>query len=62
MARKLHGVLPILQTPFTADDRIDLSVLKAEIDWAYALGADGIGTGMVSETYRLTLAERLELT
>lgn len=62
MARKLHGVLPILQTPFAADDRIDLSVLKAEIDWAYALGADGIGTGMVSETYRLTLAERLELT
>ena len=45
MARKLHGVLPILQTPFTADDRIDLPTLKAEIDWAYALGADGIGTG-----------------
>lgn len=62
MARNLQGVLPILQTPFTDDDRIDLPVLRAEIDWAYSLGADGIGTGMVSETYRLTLAERLELT
>ncbi|MFM7056092.1 MAG: dihydrodipicolinate synthase family protein [Planctomycetota bacterium] len=62
MARTLKGVLPILQTPFTADDRIDLPVLKAEIDWAYSLGADGIGTGMVSETYRLTQSERLELT
>jgi 4-hydroxy-tetrahydrodipicolinate synthase len=62
MARILQGVLPILQTPFTDDDQIDLPVLQAQINWAYSLGADGIGTGMVSETYRLTLVERLELT
>jgi len=62
MPRTLQGVLPILQTPLTTDDCIDLPVLQAEINWAYSLGADGIGTGMVSETYRLTFAERLELT
>lgn len=61
MPQRLHGVLPILQTPFTADDCIDLPVLRAEIDWAYSLGADGIGTGMVSETYRLTIDERRQL-
>lgn len=59
---KLHGVLPILQTPFLADDAIDYETLRGEIDWVYRHGADGIGTGMVSELLRLTAAERVELT
>jgi len=62
MPRTLGGVLPILQTPFTEDDRLDLASLKREIDWAFEVGADGVGTGMVSEILRLTGDERIELT
>ncbi|MFN5288360.1 MAG: dihydrodipicolinate synthase family protein, partial [Planctomyces sp.] len=62
MPRKLQGVLPIVQTPFTAADEIDVPVLRREIDWAFELGADGLGSGMVSETFRLTFSERLRLT
>lgn len=62
MPCKLHGVLPILHTPFTSDDRIDRKILQREIDWAFELGVEGIGTGMVSEILRLTHDERIELT
>ncbi len=62
MVKRLHGVLPIVHTPFTNDNEIDLATLKREIDWAYAQGADGLGTGMVSELLRLTFDERIALT
>jgi 4-hydroxy-tetrahydrodipicolinate synthase len=62
MAKRLQGVLPIVHTPFTDADEIDVATLKREIDWAYAQGADGLGTGMVSETLRLTIDERIALT
>jgi len=62
MTRTLSGVLPIVHTPFTADDAIDLVSLRREIDWAFAVGADGVGTGMVSEILRLTADERRHLT
>ena len=32
------------------------------VDWAYSVGANGIGTGMVSEILKLTFQERQELT
>ncbi len=62
MAKRLQGVLPIVHTPFTDDDEIDVATLRREIDWAYAQGADGLGTGMVSELLRLTFDERIALT
>jgi len=62
MAKRLHGVLPIVHTPFTDADEIDVATLRREIDWAYAQGADGLGTGMVSELLRLTYDERIALT
>jgi 4-hydroxy-tetrahydrodipicolinate synthase len=62
MAKRLHGVLPIVHTPFTDDNEIDVATLKREIDWAYAQGANGLGTGMVSELLRLTFDERIALT
>jgi len=62
MPRPLHGVLPIVHTPFLPSDQIDLASLRREIDWAYAQGADGLGTGMVSELLRLTSDERDALT
>ena len=62
MPRELKGVLPIVHTPFLDDDAIDAASLKREIDWAYVQGADGLGTGMVSELLRLTADERVALT
>ena len=62
MPKRLQGVLPIVHTPFTDDDEIDEATLRREVDWIFATGADGLGTGMVSELLRLTIAERLRLT
>ncbi len=59
---KLSGVLPIVHTPFLADDSIDDASLIRELDWAFAQGADGYCTGMVSELLRLTADERIALT
>lgn len=61
-SQAIAGVLPIVHTPFLDDDAIDWESLEREVDWAFASGADGIGTGMVSELLRLTASERLELT
>ncbi len=57
----LQGVLPIIQTPFSHNDQICEGTLRREIDWAFAMGADGIGSGMVAEILRLTYSERLRL-
>jgi dihydrodipicolinate synthase/N-acetylneuraminate lyase len=59
MPHKINGILPIVHTPFTDADEIDVTALKREIDWAFTQGSDGIGTGMVSEIMRLTYAERI---
>lgn len=61
MPKKLAGVLAIAHTPFTDSDEIDAPALKRAVDWSFAVGADGIGTGMVSETLKLTHEERLAL-
>lgn len=55
------GVLPVLQTPFLDDDRIDIETLRREIDWLFAEGADGLVLAMVSEVVRLSESERREL-
>lgn len=62
MLRKLQGVLPIVHTPFTDDDEIDEAALAREVDYVFAAGAQGFGTGMVSELLRLTGEERRRLT
>ena len=61
MPKKLAGVLAIAHTPFTDGDEIDAPSLKRAVDWSFSVGADGIGTGMVSETLKLTHVERLSL-
>src|SRR5262249_19750153 len=61
MPKQLHGVLAIAHTPFTDADEIDAAALKRSVDWSFAVGADGIGTGMVSETLKLTTDERVAL-
>lgn len=58
MPKPLRGVLAIAHTPFTDDDEIDRDALKRAVDWTFTVGADGTGTGMVSETLKLTTDER----
>lgn len=58
--RRLKGVLPIIQTPFDEQLKIDWQVLHSEVDWAFASGIDGFGSGMVSEVRTLTPSERRE--
>ncbi len=58
--QKLSGVLPIIQTPFDDQGRIDWEVLKSEVDWAFSIGIHGFGTGMVSEVRSLSQQERGE--
>ena len=59
--RKLRGVLPVFQTPYHADETIDLATLEMEVAWLYDRGADGIVMAMVSEVLRLSSSEREEL-
>src|SRR5215213_2483226 len=58
---QLHGVLPVLQTPFTTERRIDAVVLQREIDWAFETGAHGVVVAMVSEILRLGASGRRQL-
>ncbi len=61
MPLPIQGVLPVVQTPFTETDTVDYPALKRQVDWAFEVGADGVGTGMVSEVSKLTSRERTEL-
>jgi len=57
-AQALHGIFPVFQTPFTADEAIAFDQLEREIEWVTQQGVNGIVFGMVSEPLRLTDAER----
>jgi 4-hydroxy-tetrahydrodipicolinate synthase len=57
----LRGVLPVVQTPFDDDDRIDYRTLAREVQWALNQGVDGLTIGMVSEYLRLSDRERIDL-
>lgn len=58
---RLQGVLAIVHTPFGDDDRFDTASFERQVNWALQVGADGLGTGMVSETLRLSEGERRTL-
>ena len=57
----LHGVLPVLHTPFNDDFSIDHKTLAVEIEWAFQTGANGVVVAMVSEVLRLGYHKRIEL-
>ena len=59
--RALVGVLPVVQTPFSADGSLDIPALMVELNWVLDQGASGLTTGMVSEVLRLTESERQQL-
>ena len=62
MTSILHGVQPVLHTPFHQNGEIDYETLSAELDFVYDCGADGIVLAMVSEVLRLSDDERREIT
>mgnify|MGYP003308413900 FL=1 len=56
------GVFPILVTPFTDDERIDLTSFARVVDFMSQLGVDGVTVlGVLGESNRLLDAEREEL-
>jgi 4-hydroxy-tetrahydrodipicolinate synthase len=61
-SRELSGVLPVIQTPFSSDERIDETALIKECHWVIDQGVSGLTTGMVSEVLRLSESERRHLT
>lgn len=58
-ASPLHGIIPIVYTPFDEDDRIDTGDLHRLVDHLIAAGAHGLAAvGSASECHRLTHDER----
>jgi len=41
MPKRLHGVLPIVQTPFLDSDEIDFATLAKEVEWGLAKESTG---------------------
>jgi len=58
---EIVGVIPVCQTPYRVDERIDYETLGREISWLFECGADGVAVAMVSEILRLSDDERREL-
>ena len=53
------GVFPILVTPFTDDEHIDLTSFERVVDFMAQLGVDGVTIlGVLGESNRLIDAER----
>lgn len=57
--KKLEGVVPILPTPFAADDTIDVAQIRELVDFARRAGVAAVGTpAFGSEFYKLDGTER----
>lgn len=57
----VRGLLPVVQTPFLADESIDYDTYRRELDWVFTHQVDGVVVAMVSEVLRLSSVERDEL-
>ena len=58
----LHGVIPILITPFDAIGRIDEESLANLVGFNIAAGVHGLGVALGSEIFKLDEAERAQVT
>jgi dihydrodipicolinate synthase/N-acetylneuraminate lyase len=54
----LHGIVPILVTPFDDAGRVDTESLRKEVEFAIAAGVHGLGIALGSEVYKLADDER----
>jgi 4-hydroxy-tetrahydrodipicolinate synthase len=58
----LHGVLPILPTPFTADGAVDEVSMRRLVDFEVEVGAHGVSVlGFMGEAHRLAGFERRQV-
>ncbi|PRA79463.1 dihydrodipicolinate synthase family protein [Microbacterium sp. MYb66] len=59
MAPTLHGLMPILATPFDESGALDRESLRRLVEFQLASGVDGVAVfGMASEGFALTTEER----
>ncbi|MEE3234333.1 MAG: dihydrodipicolinate synthase family protein [Candidatus Latescibacterota bacterium] len=61
MNSQLAGVLPVVHMPYLNNMGIDYGTLEHEIDYAFSSGANGICLALVSDLFRLTADERIQL-
>jgi 4-hydroxy-tetrahydrodipicolinate synthase len=54
----MHGVIPILVTPFTPDGTIDVESLRSVVEFNLNAGVHGLGIALASEVFKLSEAER----
>lgn len=60
---RIHGIVPILPTPFLADGSLDEGGMRRVVAYVLQAGAHGVAfPAMASEFYALTDTERLRLT
>jgi len=58
----IHGIVPVMITPFTPDDRIDWAGYEALIEWYLAHGSEALfAVCQSSEMQALSLEERRDL-
>ena len=60
--KPMQGVYPILVTPFHEDGSIDTESLQSLIDFNLEAGVHGLGVALGSEVFKLTEAERDDVT
>lgn len=58
----LHGVVPILVTPFHEDGRIDEESLANLVEFNIGAGVHGLGVALGSEVFKFNEAERAQVT
>ncbi|MBK8086457.1 MAG: dihydrodipicolinate synthase family protein [Devosia sp.] len=58
----LHGVVPILLTPFHNDGRLDEESLASLVEFNIAVGVHGLGVALGSEIFKFNEAERAQVT
>ena len=62
MSHTVHGLVPILATPFLPDGALDRPGLRRLVEFQLASGVDGVATfGMASEGFALTAEERQQI-
>lgn len=58
----LHGIVTVLNTPFSANGEIDFSALQKNVEYALNAGVAGfLVPAMASEVYKLSEKERIEM-
>jgi 4-hydroxy-tetrahydrodipicolinate synthase len=58
--KRLHGIVTVLNTPFTDDDTVDVGALQAHVEHAIEAGVAGfLVPALASEVGKLTEAERM---